>query len=422
MAINRRIFLGAAGLAVAGGTTKARAGASERVRVAVIGVRSRGKELAAEFARQNDAEVVAVCDIDDADLRQAGQGRRGVGGQGPADREGLPPAARRQGDRRRRRRHARPLARPARRHGLPGRQGRLHREAGQPQRRRGPADGRGRAEVQARRPARHPAAEHAARPGGDRVTSSRARSARSGMARAWIHQKRQADRPRQARAGARRRRLRHVAGPRPRPAVHEQPLPLQLALVLELGHRRDRQQRHPRPRRRPLGPGRRRPARASPPAAASTSSTTTRKSPTPRSSPGSSPTPASSGSTGCGRSTTREGSGFGIAFYGDKGTVLLDEARAGTSRTAARRAASRPSGQAAPHPELPRLHQDREDPNADIEIGHLSTRLCHLGNIAHRVGRKLTFDAATETFPGDLEANKLLGREYSSRFEMPSQV
>ena len=31
---------------------------------------------------------------------------------------------------------------------------------------------------------------------------------------------------------------------------------------------------------------------------------------------------------------------------------------------------------------------------ADIEIGHLTTRLCHLGNIAHRVGRKLTFDAA----------------------------
>ncbi|HEY2157345.1 MAG TPA: hypothetical protein VGH33_17080 [Isosphaeraceae bacterium] len=52
----------------------------------------------------------------------------------------------------------------------------------------------------------------------------------------------------------------------------------------------------------------------------------------------------------------------------------------------------------------------------------MSTRLCHLANIAHRTGRKLTFDAATETFPGDAEANKLLGREYSSRFEMPSQV
>ncbi len=64
----------------------------------------------------------------------------------------------------------------------------------------------------------------------------------------------------------------------------------------------------------------------------------------------------------------------------------------------------------------------RNTPNADVEIGHLSTRLCHLGNIAHRVGRKLTFDAATESFGGDAEANALLSREYSSRFEMPSHV
>ena len=55
--------------------------------------------------------------------------------------------------------------------------------------------------------------------------------------------------------------------------------------------------------------------------------------------------------------------------------------------------------------------RSREKPNAEIEIGHMSTRLCHLGNIAHRTGRKLTFDAATETFPGDDEvANKLLAR------------
>ena len=55
-----------------------------------------------------------------------------------------------------------------------------------------------------------------------------------------------------------------------------------------------------------------------------------------------------------------------------------------------------------------------KSPNADIAIGHNSTRLCHLGNIAHRTGKKLTFDAATETFPGDDEANALLGREYST--------
>ena len=66
--------------------------------------------------------------------------------------------------------------------------------------------------------------------------------------------------------------------------------------------------------------------------------------------------------------------------------------------------------------------KDGKRPNADIEIGHLSTRLCHLGNIAHRTGRKVTFDPSTESFPGDEAANALLGREYSNRFQMPSQV
>jgi hypothetical protein len=66
--------------------------------------------------------------------------------------------------------------------------------------------------------------------------------------------------------------------------------------------------------------------------------------------------------------------------------------------------------------------RSREAPNAEIEIGHLSTRLCHLGNIAHRVGRKLTFDAFHENFGSDAEANALLSREYSRRIEMPSQV
>ena len=55
-------------------------------------------------------------------------------------------------------------------------------------------------------------------------------------------------------------------------------------------------------------------------------------------------------------------------------------------------------------------------PNADIEEGHKSTRLCHLGNIALRVGRTLNFDAKTETCTGDQEANRLLRRTYRKPF------
>ncbi|MDA0833438.1 MAG: Gfo/Idh/MocA family oxidoreductase [Planctomycetota bacterium] len=58
-------------------------------------------------------------------------------------------------------------------------------------------------------------------------------------------------------------------------------------------------------------------------------------------------------------------------------------------------------------------------PNAEIEIGHLSTSLCHLGNIAVRVGRALKFDPQTEQFLGDDEANKLVTREYREHWGTP---
>ena len=51
-------------------------------------------------------------------------------------------------------------------------------------------------------------------------------------------------------------------------------------------------------------------------------------------------------------------------------------------------------------------------PNADIETGHLSSSLCHLGNIATRVGRTFKFDPKAEKVVGDEEANKLVSREY----------
>jgi hypothetical protein len=51
-------------------------------------------------------------------------------------------------------------------------------------------------------------------------------------------------------------------------------------------------------------------------------------------------------------------------------------------------------------------------PNADIEIGHLTASLCHLGNIATRVGRLLHFEPDTENFVDDPEAARMLRREY----------
>jgi len=66
---------------------------------------------------------------------------------------------------------------------------------------------------------------------------------------------------------------------------------------------------------------------------------------------------------------------------------------------------------------------NRKKPNADIEKGHLSTLLCHLGNISYRVGcRRLLFDGKTETFFNDKEANALLKRHYRAPYVISEEV
>ena len=54
----------------------------------------------------------------------------------------------------------------------------------------------------------------------------------------------------------------------------------------------------------------------------------------------------------------------------------------------------------------------RADDEDSLEIGHLSSSLCHLGNIVARVGRSIRFDPRAEQVLGDEEAAGLLGREY----------
>jgi hypothetical protein len=59
---------------------------------------------------------------------------------------------------------------------------------------------------------------------------------------------------------------------------------------------------------------------------------------------------------------------------------------------------------------------------APLEDGHLSTTLCHLGNISYRVGRSVKFDGATERFDGDEEANNLLSRTYRVPYVLPDKT
>lgn len=107
-----------------------------------------------------------------------------------------------------------------------------------------------------------------------------------------------------------------------------------------------------------------------------------------------------------------------VTFYGDKGTL-------GVSRTkwvlydpngAVVEENTHPGGDASHVENFIACSRDGKLPNADIEIGHRSTLLCHLGNMAFRTGKTLHLDPATNK-PTDADALKLWGREYRPGWE-----
>lgn len=60
----------------------------------------------------------------------------------------------------------------------------------------------------------------------------------------------------------------------------------------------------------------------------------------------------------------------------------------------------------------------REKPWSDVASHHRHLTVCHATNLAMRLGRKLTFDPATEQFIDDERANEMLSRTYRKGFEI----
>jgi predicted dehydrogenase len=64
--------------------------------------------------------------------------------------------------------------------------------------------------------------------------------------------------------------------------------------------------------------------------------------------------------------------------------------------------------------------RSRERPVADVEIGHRSISVSHLANITRQMGRRLRWDAATEHFVDDSQADELVSRPRRKGYELPS--
>ena len=112
----------------------------------------------------------------------------------------------------------------------------------------------------------------------------------------------------------------------------------------------------------------------------------------------------------------------GNAFYGTNGFMLLGKHGGWKligSRNKLREQMSGSPDLRAHHDDFFRSIREGGTPNADIEIGHLSSSLCHLGNIATRIGRVLEFDPKHEQIADDVEANAMLSREYRKHWGKP---
>jgi len=129
------------------------------------------------------------------------------------------------------------------------------------------------------------------------------------------------------------------------------------------------------------------------------------------------PAPAA-GAGGAAKATPASSRGFGVSWHGTKGTLLWDGDWRILDGDAVFEAGKNSNIETGHARNFLDCIKSRNLPNADILQGHLSTSLCHLGNISHRLRKTLAFDPATESF-ADKDANALLGRAYRKGFELP---
>jgi predicted dehydrogenase len=114
---------------------------------------------------------------------------------------------------------------------------------------------------------------------------------------------------------------------------------------------------------------------------------------------------------------------LGITFEGEKGTIYVNRGELQSTPAELIKHSLRTKDVRL---EVSRDHYDnwleciksRKTPICDVEIGHRSATVCHLGNLALRVGRKITWDPVKEEIVGDREAARLLSRSYRAPWDL----
>lgn len=118
----------------------------------------------------------------------------------------------------------------------------------------------------------------------------------------------------------------------------------------------------------------------------------------------------------------------GVTFFGSEGYMVMPDYSSyhvfyGKERTPGPNA-SDPSGGMSDLAHFENFidavrSRKHEELNADIAEGHRASVLFHLANIAYRTGHTVRFDPKAERFTDDPEANKLLARQYREPYVLP---
>lgn len=121
------------------------------------------------------------------------------------------------------------------------------------------------------------------------------------------------------------------------------------------------------------------------------------------------------------------GPGGGAIFIGDKGTITIDRARISSDPVEIVEAPLS-EGDIRLYKSDDHMRnwfdciKSRRPCVADAEVGHRSATVCHLGNIARWLNRRLKWDPKKETFIGDDEADTCLDRPRRKGYELPESV
>jgi len=114
-----------------------------------------------------------------------------------------------------------------------------------------------------------------------------------------------------------------------------------------------------------------------------------------------------------------DSTGSGIAFYGDAGSLVIGGAdyRIYDRKNKELEKQSSPAGDSDHVANFLDSIRKGTSLHAEIEEGHKSTLMCHLGVIAHRVGRELRCDPKNGHILNDAEAQAFWQREYEPGWE-----